>query len=167
MTTDKARVELEHITHQIWAIYQALKKYKKCPNQVAKESIEKEFDSIFQQRTSSPTLNHQLDKSYKKKEKLLRVLERPNTSLHNNNSETCARLAKMKFKISGGTRSQLGRKVRDTFLSLKETCRKLGIDFFAYLQDRTQGLHKIPLLVSIIQERALATTTGIKPQPPN
>ena len=160
MTTNEARAELERIRDQIWALYQALKRYKECPNELAKESIKKQFDAVFQQKTSSPTLNHQLDKSYNKKEKLLRVLERPTTPLHNNDSETCARAAKIKLKISGGTRSELGRKVRDTFLSLKQTCRKLEIDFFAYLQDRVSGLYKIPLLATIIRERALVAAMG-------
>ncbi|GAM52221.1 hypothetical protein EBME_0684 [bacterium endosymbiont of Mortierella elongata FMR23-6] len=41
-----------------------------------------------------------------------------------------------KQKISGGTRSELGRQCRDTFFSLKKTCRKLGISFWDYLTDR-------------------------------
>ncbi len=34
-----------------------------------------------------------------------------------------------KRKISGSTRSNEGRRCRDTFASLKKTCRKLGIRF--------------------------------------
>jgi hypothetical protein len=34
-----------------------------------------------------------------------------------------------KRKISGSTRSDAGRKSRDTFASLKKTCRKHGISF--------------------------------------
>ena len=79
--------------------------------------------------------------------------------MHNNSSETCARAAKIKLKISGGTRSELGQKVRDTFLSLKQTCRKLEINFMSFLQDRVQGLYEIPRLATIIRERALASVT--------
>ena len=118
MTTDDARVDLERVTDQIWAIYQDLKTYKKSPNVDARGHITKKFDEIFQQTTCSVTLNHQLEKTHKKKEELLRVLERPETLLHNNGSETDARAAKIKLKISGGTRSDEGQRVRDTFLSL-------------------------------------------------
>lgn len=38
-----------------------------------------------------------------------------------NDSETCAHAAKIKLKISGGTRGEVGQKVRDTSLSLKLT----------------------------------------------
>lgn len=163
MVTDESRAELEQVEDQIWAIYQALKAYKDSPSKGAAESIEKEFDRIFQQKTSSPTLNHQLEKTSEKKEELLMVLQRPNTPLHNNSSETCARAAKIKLKISGGTRSETGQKVRDTFLSLKQTCRKLGINFMAFLQDRVREQYAIPRLATIICERALASVAA----PPN
>lgn len=156
MTTDESRTELARAQDQIWTLYQALKTYKDSPSKGAEESIEKEFDRIFQQKTSSPTLNHQLEKTKKKKQELLRVLQRPDTPLHNNSSETCARAAKIKLKISGGTRSEMGQKVRDTFLSLKQTCRKLGINFMSFLQDRVRGQYEIPRLAATIRERALA-----------
>lgn len=160
MTTDESRAELERVRDQIWTIYQALKTYKDSPSKEAAESIEKEFDAIFQQKTSSPTLNHQLEKTYEKKQELLRVLQRPDTPLHNNSSETCARAAKIKLKISGGTRSEVGQKVRDTFLSVKQTCLKLGINFMSFLQDRVRKRYEIPRLAAIIRERALKTVTN-------
>lgn len=154
MTTDQARADLAKVRDQIWTIYQELKDFKASPEPQAVESIEKKFEEIFQQETSSPTLNHQLKKTLLKKEKLLRVLQRPEVPLHNNASETDARSAKTKLKISGGTRSDLGRVVRDTFLSLKQTCLKLGINFIAYLNDRVRGLYVIPRLAEVIQQRS-------------
>lgn len=163
MTNDESRRDLERVRDQIWTIYQDLKTYKESPGKEAVKNIEEKFDAIFQQKTFSPTLNHQLGKTYKKKEELLKVLERPKTPLHNNSSETCARAAKIKLKISGGTRSEVGQKIRDTFLSLKQTCRKLGINFMSFLQDRVRGRYEIPRLATIIRERALASAAA----PPN
>jgi hypothetical protein len=159
MTTDESRAELKHVMDQIWSFYGVLKQYKKSPNKEAARRIRKGFDDIFQQKTSSPTLNRQLEKTYGKKEKLLRVLERAETLLQNNSSETCARAAKIKLKISGGTRSEMGQKARDTFLSLKQTCLKLGINFISFLEDRVRGQYAIPRLAITIRDRALATTT--------
>lgn len=155
MTTDESQIELERVEEQIWSIYQDLKAYKECPGREAARRIDEKFNDIFQQRTSSPTLNRQLDKTYAKKQELLRVLDRPETPLHNNSTETCARAAKIKLKISGGTRSKEGQAVRDTFLSLKQTCRKLGINFWGFLQDRIRGRYEIPRLVDVILERAI------------
>lgn len=46
----------------------------------------------------------------------------------------------------GGTRSELGQQCRDTFASLKKTCRKLGISFWNYLRDRLSFAGRIPPL---------------------
>ncbi len=51
---------------------------------------------------------------------------------------------------SGSTRSEDGRKCRDTFASLKKTCRKHGISFWHYLQDRISGTTQIPQLPELI-----------------
>jgi len=46
------------------------------------------------------------------------------------------RAIRKRRKVSGSTRSRTGKRCRDTFTSLKKTCRKLGIPFWRYLQDR-------------------------------
>ena len=160
MTTDQARADLERVRKHIWTIYENLKNFKKNPDPEIVEAIKKQFDEIFQQETSSPTLNHQLKKTYQKKQELLRVLERPETPLHNNSSETDARSAKTKLKVSGGTRSDAGRNARDTFLSLKQTCLKLGINFIDYLQDRVNRLYVIPKLAEVIRQRSVLSGTS-------
>jgi hypothetical protein len=154
MTTDQARGELESVRGQIWAFYQTLKAYKANPDKQVIEAIEKQFDIIFQQKTSSPTLDHQLQKTHEKKKALLGVLKRPDSPLHNNRSETDARAAKIKLKVSGGTRSASGRNSRDIYLSLKQTCLKLGINFLAFIRDRVLGQYNIPRLAEIIRQRS-------------
>ena len=47
-------------------------------------------------------------------------------------------------KLSSQTCVAVGLGSRDTFASLKETCRKLGVRFWDYLQDGVRGLGKIP-----------------------
>jgi len=163
MTTPEFQADLDRVRDQIWKIYKNLKEYKETPSEEKKEAIEKEFDEIFQQNTLSPTLNHQLNKTYKKKEELLRVLQRHTTPLHNNSSETAARAAKIKLKVSGGTRSDLGRQARDTFLSIKQTCLKLEINIISFLQDRVRGLFEIPKLAEIIRQRSSKATAPPHP----
>jgi len=74
--------------------------------------------------------------------------------LHNNAAESDIRDYVKKRKISGGTRSDEGRRCRDTFASLKKTCRKLGIRFWDYLRDRIGGLGRVPRLADVIRQRA-------------
>jgi hypothetical protein len=63
--------------------------------------------------------------------------------LHNNLSERDIRDYVKKRKISGSTRSENGRKARDTFASLKKTCKELAFSFNKYLHDRISGENKI------------------------
>ena len=81
------------------------------------------------------------------------VLERPEIPLHNNMSENDIREYVTKRKISGSTRSSPGRQCRDTFTSLKKTCRKNGISFWKYLLDRVCGKNTIPKLSDLIRLR--------------
>lgn len=113
---EQARVDLDIVRDRIWMIYKELKEYQQNPNDTAKETIEKQFEDLFLRlETSSATLNKRLRMTYAKKQDLLRVLERPDTPLHNNNSESAARTAVTKRKVSGGTRSDEGRMLEILF----------------------------------------------------
>lgn len=97
---------------------------------------------------------------------LLRVLERPEVPLHNNALESDIREFVKRRKISGGTRNEAGRRCRDTFASLKKTCRKLGVRFWDYLQDRVRGLGKLPRLAELIRQKAQQSTAPAGPAVP-
>jgi hypothetical protein len=152
---DATRIEIEQVREKIWDLYAGLKEFKISPSERQKLALEQKFESLFSKTTTiSPTLNKHLANTYAKKEELLRVLVRPETPLHNNGTETDAREMVVKKKVSGGTRSDEGRKCRDTLVSLKLTCRKLGISFWSYLEDRVSGALDIPNLAQIIRTRS-------------
>lgn len=153
--SDQIRLELEQVRDAIWNLYRRLREYKKDPKEHQKEALSKEFDRVFTMRTSSAALNDLIDRTNENKDKLLRVLDYPHIPLHNNDSERDIREYVKRRKISGSTRSVAGRKARDTFTSLKKTCRKLKISFWQYLQDRVRGIGKIPPLAAIIKDPSL------------
>jgi len=78
------------------------------------------------------------------------VLERPDIPLHNNLSERDIRAYVIKRKISGSTRSENGRRCRDTFTSLIKTCSKQDINFWDYLGDRLRRENLIPYLPDLL-----------------
>ncbi len=119
-----------------------------------KPSLEKRFDEIFSQSTCFESLDLVLARLKRRKAELLKVLEKPELPLHNNASEQDIREFVKKRKISGSTRSEEGRRCRDTFASLKKTCRKLGVSFWNYLRDRVFGKNEIPALAKLIAEKA-------------
>ncbi len=137
--TDEARIDLENIKDQIWSLYNELKQYKEKPNKKDKLRLEAMFDKIFTTKTRCATLNQALKRIYKNKDELLLVLKRPEIPLHNNGAENAIREYVKRRKISGSTRSESGRRVRDTF-----TYRKLGISFWQYLKDRLKISGKFP-----------------------
>ena len=139
-----------------------LKRTKKNPSKKKKAELELRFDVIFTTRTCFETLNQALTRLYKNKSELLLVLEYPFLPLHNNLSERDIREYVQKRKISGSTRSDNGQRCRDTFTSLKKTCRKLGVSFWDYINDRIRGKKKIPRLADLIRQRASETD----PPPP-
>ena len=153
---DQHRVDIARVRTQVWDLYADLKSYKLAPAEEMKDGLKKRFDEIFTQKTSYTSLNLLLRRLHKNKSELLLVLERPEIPLHTNASEGDIRGHVLKQKISGGTRSDLGRKCRDTFSSLKKTCRKLGISFWSYLIDRISCSDQIPALHHIIEQRIAA-----------
>lgn len=151
---DMHAVDLEAIQSKIWDLYKTLQAYQKAPTEVFKIEIRNTFDSIFQTKTSFMMLNSTLERLYKNKEELLLVLEYPELKLHNNPSENDIREYVTKRKRSGGTRSDAGRKARDTFASLKKTCMKLKINFWDYLIDRCSQTFEIPKLCDLVHKAA-------------
>ncbi len=120
--------------------------------------VTEQFDKIFTRKTEFEMINKALQAIFNIKKGLLLVLERPEIPLNNNISENDIRVFATKRKIHGGTRSEDGRKCRDTFMSLKKTCRKLGISFFEYLYDRVAEIKNIPLLSETIKQKILEGT---------
>ena len=147
---DEKHKTLEKVQRQIWDFYKDLKAYKISPDETKKARLEDRFEKIFTQRTNYQMLNLALERLYKNKAELLLVLERPEIPLHNNLSENDIREYVKRRKVSGSTRSEQGRRCRDTFTSLKKTCRKLGVSFWEYLLDRLSKRKEIPPLQKLI-----------------
>jgi hypothetical protein len=120
-------------------------------------------DALVGQKTSFSSIATVLKEMREHKGDLLRVLERPEVPLHNNESESIIRGYVKTRKISGGTRSEAGRRCRDTFASLKKTCRKLGVSFWAYLSDRVRGLGQVARLADSIRQKTQELAAGQAP----
>jgi Transposase IS66 family len=155
------RAALAQVRQQLWELYQDLKAYRARPDPATKAGLAARFDALVEQKTDYPTtIGNALKAMRDHRADLLRVLERPEVPLHNNGTESIIRGYVKTRKISGGTRSEAGRRCRDTFASLKKTCRKLGVSFWAYLRDRLRGLAQVPRLAELIRQRAAEGSTA-------
>ncbi len=142
------------VREQIWQLYADIKGYKRNPSPEQAEEIGARFEELCRTKTCYESLNQALKRLGKNQGELLRVLDKPWIPLHNNLSERDIRDYVKKRKISGSTRSEAGRQSRDTFASLKKTCRKHGISFWHYLRDRLSGSTQIPRLSELIRQAA-------------
>lgn len=144
----------EEVLTGIWQLYADLKAYRAAPSPAQAEALSKRFDEIVGRTTCYPELNAALTRMAANQADLLRVLERPDLPLHTNTVERDFRDWATKRKISAGTRGELGKRCRDTFMSLKATCKKLGIRFWEYLRDRLLNAGNIPELSELVRQKA-------------
>ena len=154
--TEAQRAAVALVRHLIWWLYRDLKLYRTDPSAQAKAALKARFDRLFGRTTGFADLDAALARHKLRKAELLVALERPEVPLNTNSSERDVRDPVTIRKISGGTRSDDGRRCRDTFLSLKKTCQKNAISFWAYLGDRL-GItaHGIAHLPDLIRQRAV------------
>jgi hypothetical protein len=146
---------LEEAKTDIWQLYSDLKKYRDNPSEKDKRDLEKRFDSVFARKTGFASLDLALKRLHSNKSELLLVLNRPDIPLHNNLSERDIREYVKRRKVSGSTRSNTGKQCRDTFTSLKKTCRKLNISFWHYLQDRIEHKNTLPPLYLLLKSQLI------------
>jgi hypothetical protein len=153
--TDENRKAQRDVRRLIWRFYRDLKAYRLAPSARRKAALMARFDRIFTRQTGFVTLDRLLKRLHANKAELLKVLEHPEIPLHTNGSENDIRCVVTKRKVSGGTRSDLGRDCRDAFLGLVKTCQKLGIAFWDYLGARLNisGQPSIPPLADVVRHR--------------
>lgn len=156
-TTEQCQ-NIDSMQEQLWDYYQQLKAYQQDPSVEFKAQLEQDFEQVFGRCfMEHSSLNTVLAQFRAHKVELLQVLDCPQLPLHNNEAETDIREYVTRRKISGGSRSEAGRRARDTFVGLKKTCRKLGISFWKFLLSRLRGDGLIPPIPDVIR----AMTSGL------
>jgi hypothetical protein len=154
------RDALDAFEEQFWDFYDELLAYRACPTAVEGERLAAAFDELFATTTEYWALNDRIAKTRAKKTALLLVLTHPEIPLHNNAAELGARQRVRKRDVSFGPRTAEGARAWDTFLSLADTTRKLGVSFYHYIHDRIRGEEQIPPLADLIDDRAQELNLG-------
>ena len=153
--TDEQRNAQAGVRDLIWSFYRDLKAYRQNPSSRRSAALRARFERIFTRNTGFVSLDRLLARLHANKRELLMVLDRPEIPLHTNGSENDIRCQVTKRKVSGGTRSDIGRDCRDAFLGLNKTCAKLGIAFWDYLGSRlaVPDQPQVPHLPAIVRHR--------------
>ncbi len=129
------RIQLLVFIGLLWEFYDKLNKYRENPDEKLKFELEMEFDELFSIKTGYDELDKRIALTKDKKQELLLVLVFPEIPIHNNPAELALREIVVKRKISSGTRSDDGKIAWENMMSILDTCRKHGINFFNYILD--------------------------------
>jgi hypothetical protein len=90
----------------VWWLYADLKLHKDDPTPARRGALRARFDRVFGRVTGFAELDATVARLRANKAELLLVLDRPETPLHTDGSESAIRCFVTERKISGGTRSE-------------------------------------------------------------
>ena len=151
---------LKAFTKDFWTLYNDLFAYQDYPSAIEAERLHADFDHLFGHTSGYQQLDERLSQTLAKKESLLMVLSHPEILLHNNPAELGARQRVRKRDVSLQACTLDGIRAWDTFQTLVETGKKLGVNLFQYFHDRISQVNVVPPLAALIQQRSLDLHLG-------
>ena len=148
------RTLLDRFLTKYWDYYHELLQYKETPSKRLAEKLTEQFDALFSTVTGYQQLDERIEKTKNKKEALLIVLQHTSLPLHNNTSELGARKQARYRDISYHTLNEKGTEANDTFKTITQTAKKLGVNTYRYLRDRLSNTLQTLTLAELILARA-------------
>ncbi|MCK4733907.1 MAG: transposase, partial [Methanophagales archaeon] len=137
-----------------WSYYQELFEFGEDSSHEEAEALSAKFDQLFSSKTGYPALDERIAKSKDKKSELLMVLKYAELPLHNNDAELGARTQVRKRDVSLHTMTEDGTKANDTFLTIVQTAKKLGVSAYEYIYDRVSKRFCLPSLAERIRAKS-------------
>lgn len=148
--------KLEKFLDRYWNYYGKLLEYKKNPSTQMAEILSAEFDKLFSTKTKYRALDERIAITKAKKAQLLLVFKYPELPLHNNDAELGARAQVRKRDVSLHTMTKDGTKANDTFMTIVQTAKKLGVSSYEYIHDRVSKSFCMPSLSELIEAKKIA-----------
>ena len=108
----------------------------------------------FTHKTGYEHLDERIGKTKEDKEHLLKVLVLPEIPLHNNAAELAARAKVRKKDVSLQTITEEGTKANDTFMTIVQAAKKLGVNAYQYICDRVSDTFEMTSLAQLIREKS-------------
>jgi len=146
--------KLEAFLDRYWDYYAKLSEFKIEPHAEVAEQLAAEFDQLFSTETKYEQLDERISKTREKKENMLLVLTMPEIPLHNNAAELAARAKVRKRDVSLQTVTDKGTKANDTFMTIVQTAKKLGVSAYDYIFDRVSNKFEMLSLAQLIKEKS-------------
>jgi len=147
--------KLEKFLDRYWNYYGKLLEYKKNPSSQMAKILSAEFDKLFSTKTKYRALDERIAKTKANKTQLLLVLKYPELPLHNNDAELGARVQVRKRDVSLHTMTKDGTKANDTFMTIVQTAKKLGVSSYEYIHDRVSKSFCMPSFSELIEAKKI------------
>jgi hypothetical protein len=141
---------LDSFLTDLFEFYKIMLLFKMNKGSISKEQILSMFKSLVFKSYGYNELDQRLAITWNNRDRLFQFIDHPYIPLHNNESEIAVREPVIKRKISYGTGSELGKAAWENALSIKDTCRKLGVSFYQYMQDIYSNSFALPRLAEIL-----------------
>ena len=154
---------------RFWSYYCELLAYQVQPTPTEAERLAAAFDALFTTTTGDQALDDRIAATRAHKAGLLLLLQHPAHApaslqpalpLHNNPAERGARPRVRTRDVRFGPQTETGRYCWDTFGSLVETVKKLGVSVHAYFADRVRQTGIVPRLDARITQQAAVLNLG-------
>lgn len=144
------RKALDGFLDKFWDYYHALLAYKKNPLESMVQQLSDQFDTLFATTTGYDALDNRIAMTRAKKKALLLVLAHPFLPLENNSAELGARVQARGRDINLHTISEDGTESKDSFSTITQTAKKVGVNIFRYIYDRVSKTYDMPSLAETI-----------------
>ena len=148
------REKLEAFLDRYWNFYGELCEFRENPDSEVAKQLSEKFDQLFWTKTGYDKLDERICKTKENKEHLLKVLVLPELPLHNNEAELAARAKVRKRDVSLQTRTDEGTRANDTFMTIVQTAKKLGVSAYDYIFDRVSNKFEMLSLAQLIREKS-------------
>jgi len=145
--------ELEDFRSEYWNYYRKLLQFKENPTPENSEQLSTDFDLLVSRKTNYEALNERIEITKENKSELLLALKYPEIPLHNNVAELGARSQVRKRDVSLHTITEDGTRASDTFMTIVQTAKKLGVSVFDYIGDKVRKSFKMPSLAEMIKAK--------------
>lgn len=156
-TSPQVEEELTTVRNAIWTLYRLVA--EASLTQSNREEVYRLYDALVEMKSISPEIMSVIEVFRNRRFDLLKALDHPGLPLHNNDSERDIRRVVKRRVISGGTKSELGRKFRDGLATLKQTCFRLGQSFWDFSLEWFRG--QPPDLAEIVRLRYQAVKPSL------
>jgi len=146
--------KLKAFLDNYWNFYGELCEFREKPDSEVAKKLSPKFDQLFSTQTGYEQLDERIRKIKEKKEHLLKILTLPEIPLHNNAAELAARAKVRKRDVSFQTITEEGTRANDTFMTIVQTAKKLGVSAYQYICDRVSNKFEMPSLAQLIREKS-------------